>query len=400
MQSLRPGRAAAKGGPPACVMGDWDLVRALGLAGVRCVVVAKPDELTRYSRFACARIERSDYWSDGRAQVARLLAFAATQRRPPVLVYGGDGEMLMVSRHREELAPAFRFVIAEPDLVETLVDKARFQRLALQLGLPVAPARILHPAHDAWSDPGLGYPLLVKPLTRHEDVWAPVAGRAKALRLEGPAELERLWPRLGAHDLQVLAEEFIPGPESRIESFHVYVDAAGEVAGEFTGRKIRTRPAEYGHSTALVTTAAADVAELGRDIVRRVGLQGLAKLDFKRTPSGDLRLLEINPRFSLWHHLGARAGVNLAALAYADLAGLPRPPAGHARAGVRWSSPWLDRRAAQEAGLSTASWLAWTARAEAKSLAAWDDPMPVIRGPLRGWVTKRLASIGRARARG
>jgi predicted ATP-grasp superfamily ATP-dependent carboligase len=354
----------------------------------------------RFSRFTCARIERSDYWSEGGAQVARLLEFAATQSQPPVLVYGGDGEMLMVSRHRDTLGSAFRFVIPHAGLVETLVDKARFRRLAGQLGLPVPPARILRPAQDMWSDPGLGYPLLVKPLTRHEDLWSPVAGRAKALRIEGAEELEQLWARLGAHDLQVIAEQLIAGPESRIESFHVYVDAAGEIAGEFTGRKVRTLPAEYGHSTALVTTAAGDVAELGRDIVRRVGLRGLAKLDFKRTPSGDLRLLEINPRFSLWHHLGARAGVNLAALAYADLAGLPRPPAGHARAGIRWSSPWLDRRAAREAGLSTASWLVWTSRAEAKSLAAWDDPMPMIRGPLRVWVRSRLASVGRARPRG
>jgi D-aspartate ligase len=381
-------------------MGDWDLVRALGLAGIRSAVVATRDEPMRFSRFACARIERSDYWSEADAQVARLLEFAATQPRPPVLVYGGDGEMLLLSRHRDALGSAFRFVIPQADLVETLVDKGRFQRLAGQLGLPVPPARILRPAQDAWSDPGLGYPLLVKPLTRHEDLWSPVAGRAKALRVEGAEELKQLLARLGAHDLQIIAEQLIPGPESRIESFHVYVDAAGEVAGEFMGRKIRTLPAEYGHSTALVTTAAADVAELGRDIVRRVGLRGLAKLDFKRTQSGDLRLLEINPRFSLWHHLGARAGVNLAALAYADLAGLPRPPAGHARAGVRWSSPWLDRRAAREAGLPAASWLVWTARAEAKSLAAWDDPMPMVRGPLRGWLRSRLASVGSARPGG
>jgi predicted ATP-grasp superfamily ATP-dependent carboligase len=378
-------------------MGDWDLVRALGLAGIRSTVVATRDEPTWFSRFTCARIERSDYWSDGDAQVARLLAFATTQPRPPVLVYGGDAEMLMVSRHRDALGSAFRFVIPEAALVETLADKARFRRLAEQLGLPVAPARILRPAQDGWSDPGLGYPLLVKPLTRHEELWSPVGGHAKALRVDDAEELQRLWPRLAARDLQVIAEELIPGPESRIESFHVYVDAAGEIAGEFTGRKVRTLPAEYGHSTALVTTAAEDVAELGRDIVRRVELHGLAKLDFKRTPSGDLRLLEINPRFSLWHHLGAKAGVNLAALAYADLAGLPRPPARRARAGVRWSAPWLDRRAAREAGLPAARWLIWTARAEARSVAAWDDPMPTIRGPLRRWLTGRLASVGSAR---
>src|SRR5215470_19812901 len=40
-------------------------------------------------------------------------------------------------------------------------------------------------------------------------------------------------------------------------------------------------------------------------------LTGVAKPDFKRAPDGRLLLLEINPRFNLWHHLGAVAGVNL-----------------------------------------------------------------------------------------
>ena len=61
-------------------------------------------------------------------------------------------------------------------------------------------------------------------------------------------------------------------------------------------------------------------------IVERLALTGVAKLDFKRDPQGNLRLLEINPRFNLWHHAGAIAGVNIPALVYADLAGLPRPP--------------------------------------------------------------------------
>ena len=43
----------------------------------------------------------------------------------------------------------------------------------------------------------------------------------------------------------------------------------------------------------------------------RLGLKGLVKLDFKRADDETLHLLEVNPRFSLWHHLGAVAGVNL-----------------------------------------------------------------------------------------
>ena len=57
----------------------------------------------------------------------------------------------------------------------------------------------------------------------------------------------------------------ISGPETCIDSYHVYVDAGGSVAGEFTGRKIRTYPPRYGYSTAVEITDDPEVRELGRD---------------------------------------------------------------------------------------------------------------------------------------
>src|SRR3712207_372716 len=133
----------------------------------------------------------------------------------------------------------------------------------------------------------------------------PIAGSAKALRLDSPEELRALWPRLAAVGLEVLAQELVPGPETRIESYHVYVDGQGEIVGEFTGQKIRTYPLEYGVSTAVTTADLPDVASLGRELTRRLNLRGVAKFDFKRGPNGRLYLLEINPRFNLWHHAGA-----------------------------------------------------------------------------------------------
>ena len=110
--------------------------------------------------------------------------------------------------------------------------------------------------------------------------------------------------------VDLLAQQLIPGAEAQIESYHCYVDQRGSIAGEFTGRKIRTFPVTYGHTTALEITAAADVQRQGRDIVERLGLTGVAKLDFKRDQAGALHLFEINPRFSASCPLRAAAGVN------------------------------------------------------------------------------------------
>ncbi len=137
--------------------------------------------------------------------------------------------------------------------------------------------------------------------------------------------------------MDLLAQEMIPGPETKIESYHCYVDEKGTVVGEYTGRKIRTYPEALGHSTALTITNADDVAKLGRELVAKLNFSGVAKFDFKRAPDGQLHLLEVNPRYNLWHYVGAVAGVNLPALVYGDLLGLPgrrRSGPGPARPGA------------------------------------------------------------------
>jgi D-aspartate ligase len=366
----------------ACVMGDIYLLRALGLARIPCAVVAESGSPLLYSRFTRAAIRWDEEISaDPENLVERLMCFAASQTEPPVLFYENTDHLLLISRYRERLATAFRFVVAEPTLVEDLVDKVRFQILAERLHLPVPATCRIKPA-EATVVPKLDlrFPVVVKP-PRRCAAWQKIGGWQKALPLGTPSDLQEVWSRLAAAGGEFLVQEMVPGPETCIESYHVYVDGKGNIAGEFTGRKIRTFPASCGHSTALTTTAAADVSALGRDLVDRLKLRGVAKFDFKRAPDGRLVLLEVNPRFNLWHHLGAVAGVNLPALVYADLVGLPRPAAREAMAGVQWCGVANDWPAAKADGLAFAPWVFWMLGCEAKALN-WDDPLPFLRAVL------------------
>lgn len=364
-----------------CVMGDMDLLRPAALAGISCAVVSRPGVPSLYSRYAQSRLAWDDYSDNIDGLLDTLVDFGKAQPERPVLFYQEDGQVLLVSRYRERLAEAFRFVVADATLIEDLLDKGRFQALAERLNLPVPAARRFDPAVLEATDLGLRFPLIIKPVTRL-DRWNDFWGLRKALCAETADDLRSLWPQLRVLGLELLAQEFIPGAESKIESYHCYVDRRGDIAGEFTGRKIRTYPVNYGHTTALEITDADDVRRRGRAIVDKLALSGVAKLDFKRDPQGNLRLLEINPRFSLWHHPGAVAGVNIPALVYADLAGLPRPPAARAKAGVRWCRVWKDFPAARAAGIPLTTWLPWMLGCEAKSSLSWDDPLPFVRSTL------------------
>src|SRR3954471_4180249 len=359
----------------AVLVGDDDMVRALGLAGLPCLLVAQPSNAARWSRFVTGVLDVR------RADLAdALVAHAHAQSEPPVLFLQEDDSLRFADRHRKRLSSAFRLALAPSELLADLLDKPRFQALAAELGLPVPRAVCVNgttPSELADLRP----PLLVKPAQRDGD-WLSTTGGAKAIAVADQAAWARMHPKLAGLGGDLLVQEQVPGGEERIESYHAYVGADGETLGEFTGRKLRTWPSRFGGSTALVTTDAPDVRELGRSVVERLGLRGPLKADFKRGPDGELWLFEVNPRFTLWAHLGAVAGVNLPAIAHAELTGQRPAPCGPARPGVSWCHPALDAAAVREQGGSMRRWAGFALRCDARSGAQLDDPLPVLAGKL------------------
>lgn len=365
-------------------MGDIDLLRPLGMAGIPCAVVTRSSSMQRFSRYARAAVKWSDPWTQPEEVVENLMRFGLSQEEKPVLFYQDDAPLLIVSRYRERLGRAFRFVVPDADLVEDAVDKRRFYQLAQRVGLPVPRTQFFDAdAQSGWDAIDLKYPYIIKPVARTPVVWNAVMKSEKAVHIGSADDLRSFRERICAAKtrFELIAQELVAGPESAIESYQVYIDDEGGVVGEFTGKKVRTFPVELGHSCALAISDAPDVAELGRDMARRIDLRGgVAEFEFKRAPDGELHLLEINPRFNLYQHLGAAAGVNLPALVYGDLTGLPRPAARRARAGVRWCRMWHDLRSARAGGVPFKEWLGWAMSCEVKRGISWDDPMPIVAG--------------------
>lgn len=359
----------------ACVIGDMNLVRPLGMAGVRCAVVAGPRATVRYSRFVEKVFTWTGGWSDATELCDQLVEWAGAQPMPPVLFYQLDEHAFFISRHRQRLASVMRFMLAPAQQLRTIIDKVTFYELASRVGASIPRTTVVDPSPQPPAD--FAFPFLLKPSTRANARWMEVKPDAKALRVDDAAQLRAIWPRLVRFGERVVVQEIIDGPEDRIVSYHAYVAADGTIAGEFTGRKIRTRPREFGYTTALTITDDPEVAVEGRRLLSALHLRGVAKIDFKRGPDGRLWVLEVNPRFNLWHFPGAVAGVNLPAMVWADLAGLERPPASRVRAGVQWCEV-NDIYAAREWGVPLRRWLRWAIACEAKMSLAWDDPVPVL----------------------
>lgn len=353
-----------------------DLVRPLGLEGIPCVAAGPRGAPPRWSRYTSASIDLPDLWDEPEASVDRLIDFARKQEIPPVLVYQKDPAVLAISRYRHRLEPWFRFVVPDAQLVEDLVDKQRFHNRAVALGLPV-PRTVFGRAGVEEAPIGsASFPAVVKPVVRQQpkSSWRPVARGAKAILVGDAAELRSTWNRPELWGRLLAVQELIPGPETQVVSYHTYIDTDGRVIGEFTGRKIRTRPTAYGLSTAVEITDDSGVRTAGLKALRAFAFTGVAKVDLKLGPDGSLYVLEINARCSLWNHPGALAGVNIPAAMYRRLTDGNVPELPRARPGVTWCQLWGDSLAARSHGVGVADWVRFVRQSEARRAMHKDDP--------------------------
>lgn len=131
--------------------------------------------------------------------VRELCGLGSSLQTRPVLYYSNDAQLLMVSRHREELGRYFRFLMPAPDLIEGMVDKAHFHDLAARHRFPT-PRSLLCRAHDT---------------------------SAIVLKADTQEELTRAVSLMRARGLDFMLQEFVGG-DDQICSFHAYFDRYSE----------------------------------------------------------------------------------------------------------------------------------------------------------------------------
>jgi predicted ATP-grasp superfamily ATP-dependent carboligase len=372
---------------PVVSLGGLHLVRALGMAGIPVLIASSQGRTPAMASRYCAGTLALPS-GGGREAIVQALAregrrLAEAHGRPVPLFYDNDDRLALVQDFRAELSPHFALLLNEPHLGEVLLDKERFQAFAERKRLPV-PRRIGWQSLGA--EPGA---VLAKPRTRTGWDDSPVRtqlfgghGKARVFASGREARLDPLVQQLAA---QLQFQEYVPGGDDTIWSFHGFAAPGGEVLEGFVGRKIRTFPVHTGDSAYLRLAHEPALVSLGRDIAARLALAGIFKMDFKRHPqTGRFYLLEINTRFNLWQYLGAKNGVYLARVAYEFLLYGRRPQPARASTRYRWLAWRYDRRAFRElhsrGELGTAAWLWSLAQApKVYEYFAWSDPMPLAR---------------------
>lgn len=374
-------------GPPVLLLGGLNLVRALGLAGIPVIVATtdrhEPALSSRYcnGHFILPPLEHPLGMVDALLSAGRELAGVAGRKVP--IFYSNDEYLSLIQQHREALAEHFLMLLNDAQTDAQLLDKSRFEGLARERGLTI-------PRALSWHDlPRVQGPVLAKPRARKLrremaglDVLLTKAGKARVFASGREAAANPLLAELHQH---FALQEYIPGLDAELVSFHGFSDEAGRLLAWFCGRKIRTYPALTGMSSFVELIHDASLERAGRAVAEAIPLRGVFKIDFKRDArDGRFVVLEVNTRFNLWHYLGAANGLNLAEVAYRYLVDGERPADGRYGERYRWVDFRFDYLAFRElASRGALSWRGWLSSLLAKrkvyQLFSWTDPLPFLR---------------------
>jgi predicted ATP-grasp superfamily ATP-dependent carboligase len=297
-----------------------------------------------------------------------------------------DDGLELVGRDRATLVEhGYLPIEANDDVMLAMLDKLKTYALARQADIETPrhfALKSLDQLDGALAESGVEFPCALKPL--HSHLFARWYGSdQKAFVAQDRAELVKACAQIAAHQLQMMVTEIIPGPEDTYHSLHTYLNEDGEPLALLTKRKLRQNPVAFGMGTYHQTDWNEEVARVGLQFCRGVGILGMANPEFKRDArDGRLKLIECNHRFTMSNELVRRVGVNLPLLAYNRLLDRPVQQVSGYRQGVYLWAPGQDTRAFLEARrrgqMTFAQWVGSLLHPQHLALFDRSDPGPFL----------------------
>lgn len=313
-------------------------VRSLGRAGYRVYVCAsRAPSLAAASRY-CHGVARvpSPLQEPGpyREAITALLRRWSIQVLLPV-----SEQALRVLLPARFGDMGVRVPFPAPEIFETVSDKGELLQRCARFDLTAPPQHVLQaPTELADVEARLTFPVVAKP-TRSVVFDGGRGIKTGAAYAADIADLRRCLAALPTAAYPVLLQRRIVGPGIGI--FQLVWD--GELVAAFAHRRLREKPPAGGVSVYSESVAAdPDLVDRGLRLLRDLGWQGVAMLEFKvDRQSGRPYLMEINGR--LWGslQLAVDAGVDFPALLIGCALG-ERPARPCYRVGVRNRWWWGD----------------------------------------------------------
>ena len=315
--------------------GTLALARSLGALNVPVYYLTHDSPLPGWSRFVRKTIRWAGPHDAGALPFLRQMA-DKHGLKGCLLVPSGDGEVQLIAQHREELSSLYKIILPDWTALQWLCEKPLLYQRAAELGVSIPRTYALASAADI-DTLDILFPVILKPNMGGGNT---TIARAKVIRADDRHALKTAFAdasgEIGAGN--VVVQELIPGAgESQFSYAALWLN--GEPVAEFTARRARQYPVDFGYtSTSVEVVDNGQAVDAARKILKSAGHSGLVEAEFKLDGrDGKLKLLDVNPRPWSWFGLCSAAGIDLGALLWRVANGEPVGQPGNARQGVSWS---------------------------------------------------------------
>ncbi|MFQ5601044.1 MAG: hypothetical protein ACE5G2_10895 [Candidatus Krumholzibacteriia bacterium] len=323
---------------------------------------SEPGWHTRHGR----RLHAPNPETDFEAWLEFMRRFSWRFEAPPPLLPMSDVLVVALDRAAPELRECYRFHGFGNGLRTATTSKRRTFELAAAHEFP-HPKTCFVRSRDALAAfvESLHGPVLIKPdfaAQWRSGAAAAVASKRKVMMGDDLDTLLAAYDEIAPHTPEVVAQEVIPGPDENLIYWCGFVGPRGQVGGRLVGRKLRIVPIHFGSATFVQLVDRPRVEERCAGFLAALGYQGICGIELKEDPrDGIAKLIEINPRYSLWDDIGIPVGVDLAREAVESLLGRPTTPARTRHFSQKWVELGRDLPAflayRREGLLSTSQWL-------------------------------------------
>lgn len=382
---------------PAYTMASYAVIKSLGRRGVPIVALNPTPHPHMKSRYVVPQFCPS-FTENPHAFIRTLKDLAAQLPGGAVLYLMEDVYVYMIHRFRDQLPANIRFPFMDDEALSMSVDKRPMFGAAERAGLPL-PITFYPETTDeleAVRDQ-LPMPALLKPLVSRFSLGDGPEAEAvelfprtfggKCVRADSFDELRAHFLRARALGIPVCVQELLEGPIRTLVNVHLYADANHEVLGAVTGHKLRQFPADFGSASLCDLVKRDDALDYCRRFIKESRYHGMAGVEFREDRrTGQLKLIEINPRGMYGLGMSLLGGVDLPYMQYADLLGTP-----FRQEQTNFHSRWLDGRGElkywqtysnrpdSEFHVSLREWVAPILGAT-PAVLNWRDPAPGLLG--------------------
>ncbi len=377
-----PDRSNPTPAPGAIVLGGnyraLGVVRSLGRHKIPAWVLTDEHKLAGYSRYASRKMP----WpKEETRQVEFLNALCAQYSLGGWAIFPtSDEDASLVAHHHAALSQHFRLTVPPWDTLRWAYDKRLTYQLAEQLGIGY-PMTFYPRDRTEVAENCVQYPAILKPAIKHG---FNAFIHAKAWQVNNREELLlRYEQACGMVPPEIIMiQELIPG-DGKMQLSFATLCTDGHPHVSLVARRSRQYPVDFGRSSTLVETVdEPDVEKMSLPLLAALSYTGLMEVEFKRDPrSGQLKLLDMNPRVWGWHTLSRRFGGDFPYLYWRLLQNQAVPDV-RVPPGVHWVRSVTDTLAV----LSEFSHGHMTLTEYARSLSrplehaifAADDPLPAL----------------------